>query len=141
MLGAVCVVAAALALPGAAWAGPAAVKPFGKLTCVPTEGVRFCEGSIANRVPTFDGVPIDANVTLPATRSRNLPLVIQLHGWAGSKSGLGSSKEWAEDGYAVLNYSARGFGDSCGSLASRTADPSACARGWVHLVGLALRGA
>ena len=30
--------------------------------------------------------------------------IIQLHGWAGSKSGLGSSKEWAEDGYAVLNY-------------------------------------
>ncbi len=132
-LGAVCVIAAALALPGAAWAGPAAVKPFGKLTCVPAEGVRFCEGSIANRVPTFDGVPIDVNVTLPATRSRNLPLVIQLHGWAGSKSGLGSSKEWAEDGYAVLNYSARGFGHSCGSIASRTAAPSACARGWVHL--------
>ena len=95
--------------------------------------MRFCEGSIATRVPTFDGVPIDANVTLPATRSKNLPLVIQLHGWAGSKSGLGSSKEWAEDGYAVLNYSARGFGDSCGSIASRTADPNGCARGWVHL--------
>ncbi len=133
LLGAACAVAAVLALPSAAWAGPAAVKPFGKLTCTPTEGVRFCEGSIANRVPTWDGVPIDANVTLPATRSKSLPLVIQLHGWAGSKSGLGSSKEWAEDGYAVLNYSARGFGNSCGSLASRTADPDGCARGWVHL--------
>ena len=107
----------------------------------PPRACASAKGSIANRVPTFDGVPIDANVTLPATRSRNLPLVIQLHGWAGSKSGLGSSKEWAEDGYAVLNYSARGFGDSCGSLASRTADPSGCARGWVHLAGLALRGA
>ena len=56
VLGAACAAAAALALPGAASAGPAAVKPFGKLTCMPTEGVRFCEGSIANRVPTFDGV-------------------------------------------------------------------------------------
>ena len=128
VLGVAC--AAALALPAAA-AG--AVTPFGKLTCVPTEGVRFCEGSVATRVPTFDGVPLDVNVTLPAKRSKNLPLVIQLHGWAGSKSGLGSSKEWAEDGYAVLNYTARGFGQSCGSVASRTADPDGCARGWVHL--------
>ena len=133
VLGAAC--AAALALPAAA-AG--AVKPFGKLACVPTEGVRFCEGSVATRVPTFDGVPLDVNVTLPAKRSKNLPLVIQLHGWAGSKSGIGSSKEWAEDGYAVLNYSARGFGQSCGSMASRAADPDGCARGWVHLARLPL---
>ena len=128
VLGAAC--AAALALPAAAGA---AVKPFGKLTCVPSEGVRFCEGSVATRVQTWDGVPLDVNVTLPAKRSKNLPLVIQLHGWSGSKSGLSSSKEWAEDGYAVLNYSARGFGQSCGSLASRTAAPAACAKGWVHL--------
>ena len=133
MLVAACVAATALALPGAASAGSAAVEPFGKLTCVPADGLRFCEGSIAKRVPTFDGVPIDANVTLPANRSRNLPLVIQLHGWAGSKSGLDASREWAEDGYAVLNYSARGFGQSCGSIASRTADPDGCERGWVHL--------
>ena len=132
-MGAACVAAGALVLPGAALAGTGAVKPFGKLTCVPTEGVRYCEGSIATRVATFDGVPLDVNVTLPATASRNLPLIVQLHGWAGRKSGLGSSKEWAEDGYAVLNYSARGFGDSCGSAASRTADPTGCARGWVHL--------
>ncbi|HEU0024505.1 MAG TPA: acetylxylan esterase, partial [Thermoleophilaceae bacterium] len=131
VVGAACVVAAALAVPGAAQAG--GVKPFGKLTCVPAEGVRFCEGSIATRVRSFDGVPIDLNVTLPAKRSRNLPLVIQLHGWSGSKSGLDASQEWAEDGYAVLNYSARGFGDSCGSAASRAADMVGCERGWVHL--------
>ncbi|MBN1530728.1 MAG: acetylxylan esterase [Thermoleophilaceae bacterium] len=128
VLAAACV--AALSLPAAA---ESAVRPFGKLACVPAEGVRFCEGSVANRIPTWDGVPLDVNVTLPAKRSRGLPLVIQLHGWGGSKSGLGASKEWAEDGYAVLNYSARGFGDSCGSAASRAAAPSACAKGWVHL--------
>jgi hypothetical protein len=27
----------------------------------------------------------------------------------------------------------RGFGDSCGSVASRAADPGGCAKGWVHL--------
>ena len=111
----------------------AEVKPFGTIACVPQEGVRFCPGAIATRVKTFDGVPIDVNVTLPADRDRRLPLIVQLHGYGGSKSGLQSSREWALKGYAVLNYSARGFGDSCGSQASRTADPQGCEKGWVHL--------
>ena len=73
-IGAACAAAAALALPGVAMAGGTdAVKPFGKLTCVPTEGVRFCEGSVATRVATFDGVPLDVNVTLPATRVAEPP--------------------------------------------------------------------
>lgn len=124
------VVVAGLALPAAA---EAAVKPFGKLDCTLQEGVRFCPGSVATRIKTFDGVPLDVNVTLPAAQNGPFPLVIQLHGWGGSKSGLGASKEWAQDGYAVLNYSARGFGESCGSDASRAADPVGCDRGWVHL--------
>jgi poly(3-hydroxybutyrate) depolymerase len=125
-----CVLAALAAGPAAAQGD---VRPFGKLDCVPAEGVRFCEGTVATRVPSFDGVPLDVNVTLPAGASRKLPLVIQLHGWGGRKSGLGASRDWAAAGYAVLNYSARGFGDSCGSASSRAADPSGCARGWIHL--------
>jgi len=111
----------------------AQVKPFGILDCTPQQGVRFCPGSVATRVKTFDGVPLDVNVTLPATGDRNLPLVIQLHGWGGAKGGLSASLEWAAAGYAVLNYTARGFGDSCGSAASRAADPQGCAAGWIHL--------
>jgi hypothetical protein len=130
---AACVAAAALAPAASASGATAPVRPFGKLDCVPTEGVRFCQGSVATRVPSFDGVPLDVNVTLPAARSRRLPLVIQLHGWGGRKSGVGDSKQWALEGYAVLNYTARGWGDSCGTRASRTADPTGCARGWVHL--------
>ena len=37
----------------------------------------------------------------------------------------------APQGYAVLAYSARGQGFSCGSPPSRT--PPGCDRGWVHL--------
>jgi hypothetical protein len=111
----------------------AVVKPFGKLDCTPQEGVRFCPGSVDKRVKTFDGVPLDVNVTLPANGNGPFPLVIQLHGWGGAKSGLSASKPWAQRGYAVLNYSARGFGESCGSEASRQADPNGCERGWVHL--------
>lgn len=73
------------------------------------------------------------NVTLPAIGDEKLPLVIQLHGWGGSKGGLSQSLEWAQNGYAVLNYTARGFGESCGTSSSRSADPVGCAEGWIHL--------
>ncbi|HWH43316.1 MAG TPA: CocE/NonD family hydrolase [Thermoleophilaceae bacterium] len=108
------------------------------IPCAEREGVRFCEGAIANRVLSFDNeqtgrVPLDVNVTLPAGGAGPWPLVIQLHGYGGRKTGLAASEEFAERGYAVLNYSARGFGNSCGSRESRAAAPSACARGWVKL--------
>ncbi len=99
------------------------------------DGLRFCQGSIEKRVPTFDGIPLDANVTLPAAPAEgpdgDYPLIIQLHGYGGRKSGFEGTKRWAERGYAVLSYTARGFGDSCGSLKSRAT--AACARGWIHL--------
>jgi hypothetical protein len=118
-----------------AFAAPASadVQPFGTLSCVPRDGVRFCEGSTATRVKTWDGVPLDVNVTLPASGDTNLPLAVLLHGWGGSKPGFADSKPWAERGYAVLAYTARGFGESCGSESSRAADPAGCAKGWVHL--------
>jgi hypothetical protein len=47
---------ATLALAAAA---RAQVKPFGVLDCAPQDGVRFCAGSVAMRVPSFDGVPLD----------------------------------------------------------------------------------
>jgi hypothetical protein len=119
-----------LALPSGA-AGE--VQPFGALNCVPREAVRFCEGSTATRVKSWDGVPLDVNVTLPAQGDADLPLVVLLHGWGGRKDGFSASRPWAERGFAVLAYTARGFGESCGSLSSRAADPAGCARGWIHL--------
>ncbi len=120
------VAALALGVPAAA---QAAASPLG-LSCAEQEGVRFCQGA---KVKTFDGVPLDVDVALPATGDANLPLVVQLHGWGGKKSGLADMKPWAQNGYAVVNYTARGFGESCGSPASRLADPAGCAQGWIHL--------
>jgi Acetyl xylan esterase (AXE1) len=122
--------AAMLIGPGGA---QAQVKPFGKLDCVPREGVRWCQGSIATRVKSFDGTPLDVNLALPATGDSNLPLAIGLHGWGGQKLGFSDAKPFAERGYAALSYSARGFGHSCGSEESRAAEPEGCRRGWVHL--------
>src|SRR3954453_7306786 len=122
-----------LLLVCAAGAAAAPPRPFGTLDCTPQDGVRFCPGSVATRVKTFDGVPLDANVPLPATGASGLPLVVLSHGWAQPKPGLADMKPWADRGYAVLAFSARGFGDSCGSATSRAADPAGCAKGWVHL--------
>ena len=129
------VLAAAAAHPAAAAA--AAPSPFGSLACTPQEGVRFCQG----RVPTFDGVPIDLNVTLPATGDGNFPLIILSHGWGGSKFPLvssgdrgnlqGSSLPWAQRGFAVLSISSRGFSGSCGTPPSRAA--VGCDHGWIRL--------
>ena len=114
----------------------ASVTPFGILTCAQNGSVLFCPGSLDARVKTFDGVPIDLNVTLPLKNQSKLPLLILSHGYAGSKIGLDDllgSRMWAQSGYAVIAASARGFGNSCGSQASRDADPTGCQSGWVRL--------
>jgi X-Pro dipeptidyl-peptidase (S15 family) len=127
-----------LAVPAAAHADEP--KAFGLIPCTAQpDGTRFCEGSVATRVPSFDGQPLDVNVALPAGDAA-APLVLVLHGYGGTKKAfdareaawLPSAHELAQRGYAVLNMSDRGFGDSCGSLASRTLPD--CATGWIHLL-------
>jgi fermentation-respiration switch protein FrsA (DUF1100 family) len=124
-------------LAGPATAGAADVKPFDGLSCAPQDGVRFCAGSVSPgsdlRVKSFDGVPLDADVALPASGDANLPLVVLLHGWGGSKVGFSQMKPWADRGYAVLSYTARGFNGSCGRPDNRLLNPSGCATGWIHL--------
>ncbi len=123
---------------------PAVPHPFGKLTCAPQDGIRFCPGGMSGgadlRIPSFDGVPLDADVALPATGKGPFPLIVMLHGLGGSKTDWEVSTDdgaiddvtMASEGYAVLMYTARGFGDSCGTKASRAHTP-ACAKGWIHL--------
>jgi predicted acyl esterase len=131
-----------------------------------SDNVVFCQGSAGTSAPgapdtrvlSFDSTPIDVNVTLPAgaTSTGKYPLVIMLHGYGGAKQGLDGAEspwiptahEWAKMGYAVLNMSDRGFGDSCGSSASRASalvtaaaagDPAggqACQQGWVKLLDM-----
>jgi predicted acyl esterase len=127
----------------AAPAAHAQVEAFDGVECQPNGGVRFCQGSVDTRVPSFDGIPLDVNVTLPAAPAAgdggDYPLIVQLHGYGGRKlapdsESVGpSARSLAEDGYAVLSYSARGFGQSCGSPASRISALGDCARGWIHL--------
>jgi predicted acyl esterase len=143
--------AAALALalvlaPSATAAKPKGEpSPFGH-ACTAQDGVRFCPTvSLEERVPSFDGVPLDADVTLPPSGRGPFPTIVMMHGWGGSKTAFESSSPagdgnetfdynnvyYAQHGFAVLNYSARGWGRSCGSQESRT-EPG-CKEGWIRL--------
>jgi fermentation-respiration switch protein FrsA (DUF1100 family) len=109
---------------------------------------RFCTAY----VPSFDGVPLDADLTLPSgtTPGSGYPLLVMMHGWGASKTDFEggafceqSSADhcnynnlwFAHRGYAVLNYTARGFHGSCGPGSPNAGSP-ACARGWTHLADI-----
>jgi hypothetical protein len=147
---------AALAAPAAAHAAPPA--PFGH-ACLPQNGVLYCPtASDAQRVPSFDGVPLDVDVTLPPTGNGPFPTIVILHGFGADKKAFeavtaegqqpnGNLKVtafhnnnvfYAKRGYAVVNYSARGFGRSCGKPDSRTSP--GCDRGWLHLADQRFEG-
>jgi X-Pro dipeptidyl-peptidase (S15 family) len=132
----------ALAAPAAQAAPP---DPFGH-ACTAENGVRICRtASDAQRVPSWDGVPLDVDVTLPPTGDGPFPAIVMLHGWGGNKLNFESTTPegnggsgyhynnvfYAQQGYAVINPSSRGDGRSCGRPDSRTAP--ACDRGWVRL--------
>lgn len=143
---------ALLVLLGLAGAGGAAsaqaeVSAFGKIPCVTQpDGTRTCVGTVATRIPSFDGVPIDVNVSLPkpkaGKRDGGYPLMLMLHGYGGKKQAydeaaaawLPTAHDLTKRGYVVVSPTDRGFGDSCGSLASRVADPLGCEKGWVKLL-------
>jgi fermentation-respiration switch protein FrsA (DUF1100 family) len=150
-LAATAIAIALLSLPAAASA--AAPAPFGH-ACSAQDGVRFCPTvDSAARVPSFDGVPLDVDVTLPGKGKGPFPTIVMMHGFGGSKTdfettspggpapdqaGSGSTiyrynnNFYARRGYAVVNYTARGFGNSCGGGAGGDhAGP--CGPGYIRL--------
>jgi ABC-2 type transport system ATP-binding protein len=62
-------------------------------------------------------VDLDARFYLPKDRSGKVPAVLLAHGFGGSKSSVSSDAEsLASRGYAVLTWTARGFGRSGGEI-------------------------
>jgi dienelactone hydrolase len=133
------VAAGALLTPGAA---SAAIDDVfgGDVTCtVRSDGARFCgSDSPRSTTKTFDGVPLDVNVAFPPQpaggQDGNYPLVMLFHGYGGGKIGLGQMQQFLDRGYAAFSMTDRGFRESCGSAASRAADPAGCADGYVRLL-------
>ena len=78
-----------------------------------TAGYRSCSGYLASAV---DGTLLDISLLIPNGGGR-LPLVVLVHGYAGSKGSSGDiARRLLDAGYAVLRYSTRGFGDSWGQV-------------------------
>ncbi len=138
---------AGLFAPGAAQAEITEVftDTASPVTCTeqsaPNEGVRYCTQQAPasfSTVPTFDGVPIDVNVAFPPEPASGpdgpYPVVMMFHGYAGTKLGLSQMKRWLDQGYATFSMTTRGFGNSCGSIQSRQANPTACEEGYVRLM-------
>src|SRR5436190_20333279 len=113
-------VAAACGLTLLMTAAASAAPPL-DLTCGTYSGDRICSGE----VPSFDGAKLDVDLTLPSGGAASHPLIVLLHGFGNNKhewesttdEGDGADKyhwnsHWfAEHGYYVLAYTARGFGD------------------------------
>src|SRR5438132_7900500 len=104
-------------------------------TCPAYGGVRICSGL----VPSFDGTRLDVDLSLPAASAGSRhPLIVMAHGFANDKheweslinEGDGADKwhwnnHWfAEHGFYVLAYTARGFRDQGPSRADEPATPS-----------------
>src|SRR4051795_13023699 len=107
---------ATLAVAGPARAASLPAEFHG--ACPEYGSVEICSGS----VPSFDGAKLDVDVTRPLSGGRH-PLIVMLHGFGNNKhewesltdQGDGADKwhwnsHWfAEHGYYVLTYTARGF--------------------------------
>jgi dienelactone hydrolase len=123
-----------------------------RIPCVAeADGVRVCHGDLNGgadgadlRFRSFDGVPLAVWVTIPPAPAsggdRRHPVVVQSHGWGAPPTGPDdaqyggpTAREWAQGGYAVVQFTARGWGNSCGTADSRAADPAACAKGYIRL--------
>jgi pimeloyl-ACP methyl ester carboxylesterase len=77
------------------------------------DGRRTCTGFLETSV---DRTLLDVTLVIPPG-NRPHPLITMLHGWGGSKNSQGYITDpLIEAGYAVLRYSARGFGESWGQV-------------------------
>lgn len=99
-------------------------------------GVRFCQGNPdwtgGGRIDSFDGFPLDVDVTLPPTGNGPWPTLVMLHPWSTSKTLFEATKPngghsvmmgqkinnnyFASRGYLVVNFTSRGIMGSCGAV-------------------------
>ncbi|WP_211301550.1 alpha/beta fold hydrolase [Murinocardiopsis flavida] len=116
------------------WAAPAAVLACLVLVAAlgvtvlragPAAGFRVSEAMLA--VPESPGsdttIGIDTSFFLPAADDGPMPAVLIAHGFGGNKAKTARQAEaLAQEGYAVLTWSARGFGESKGQIALNDPD-------------------
>ncbi|HVF20960.1 MAG TPA: alpha/beta fold hydrolase, partial [Mycobacteriales bacterium] len=77
------------------------------------------DGCIASVPETAGGAPVQIcySIHKPASASRKakVPMVLHSHGWAGSRTRSADSfKSWLDQGFGILSFDQRGFGESGG---------------------------
>ena len=99
-----------------------------------------CSGEI----PSFDGLGLDTDVSIPLGATKARPALVMLHGWSQDKTfweadttaGDGANTwHWnnvwfVSQGWVVINYTARGFQQSCGITDQ---DANCTPNGYTHL--------
>jgi predicted acyl esterase len=107
-----------------------------------SDGVSYvkCSGKIAS----FDGLGLDTDLSIPLNATKAAPTLVMLHGWSQDKTfweaataagdGAGSwhwNNVWfVSKGWVVVNYTARGFQQSCGITDQ---DANCTPNGYTHL--------
>ena len=67
-------------------------------------------------IDSFDGTTIEASLYEPAGGDPQ-PAILMTHGWGGTRADREPLAElYASNGYVVLTYDSRGFGDSGGAV-------------------------
>ena len=100
----------------------------------------FCPTAIdAQRVPSFDGVPLDVDVTLPPSGDGPFPTIVMMHGWGGNKARL---RGHVDSEAATTTSSSRSRATRWSTLGARVrpllrhaglAHEPGCDAGWIHL--------
>ncbi|HEY2543617.1 MAG TPA: CocE/NonD family hydrolase [Gaiellaceae bacterium] len=99
-----------------------------------------CSGEI----PSFDGIGLDTDLSIPLDATRPRQTLVMLHGWSQDKTyweadtaaGNGADTwQWnnvsfVSQGWVVVNYTARGFQQSCGMTDQ---DANCTPNGYTHL--------
>jgi predicted acyl esterase len=122
------------------------------LTCAKTTSTdKVSYLKCTGQIPSFDGIGLDTDVSIPLKAKRAQPTIVMLHGWgqdktfweATSKAGDGAgSWHWnnvwfVSRGWVVVNYTARGFQQSCGTTDQ---DANCTPNGYTHLADRRFEG-
>lgn len=98
----------------------------------------------SGKIPSFDGLGLDTDISIPLDATRPAPSLAMLHGWSQDKTfweadttagdGAGTwhwNNVWfASKGWVVVNYTARGFQQSCGMTDQ---DVNCTPNGYTHI--------
>jgi predicted acyl esterase len=111
-----------------------------KITTSDNVAYMKCSGEI----PSFDGIALDTDLSIPLGVTQSRQTLVMLHGWSQDKTfweadttagdGAGTwhwNNAWfVSQGWVVVNYTARGFQQSCGMTDQ---DANCTPNGYTHL--------